>query len=134
MKNKYKHLTSEERDLISVLHSKGLSAGRIASKLKRDKTTVTRELKRNCSAKYGVYLSNRAHQRAVNRKHKAGIRPRLKNSNLRALVVRHLKRGRTPEQISGSLCLKHGENIISPEAIYQFIYAKETRRKLNLVP
>lgn len=133
MKNKYKQFTSEERDLISMYHSQGMSNLQIAKKLKRHKASIGRELKRNSSAKYDVYLANKAHQRSVIRKHESGIRPRLKSQKLERFVIRNLKRKRSPEQIAGELRLKHSKNVISAEAIYQFIYAKETRKKHNLV-
>ena len=134
MKKQYKHFSIEDRDLLCAYHNQGLSISRIAVSLGRNKSSISRELKRNSSPKFGSYLANRAHSRAKDRKRKAGKRPRLKNHNLRSLVIRHLKKGRSPEQISGYLRANGKKTIISAEAIYQYIYASATRKNFNLVP
>ncbi len=79
MNKKYIQLTSEERDRLSVLRAQGKKPSEIARILGRNKSTICRELKRNKSSTYNVYLSHRAHERAVKRKIKAAQRPRLKN-------------------------------------------------------
>jgi IS30 family transposase len=56
-----------------------------------------------------------------------GKRPRLKNPFIRDYVVGKLKDDFSPEQISGRLTLDHPGYSISPEAIYQFIYAQYKR-------
>jgi len=132
MKNKYKHLSSEERDKIAVLRARGLSYGSIARAIDRDKTTVFRELNRNRSPVYNVYLPHKADKRAKDRKSASGERPRLKNRIIRRYVIRKLKRGWSPEQISGKLHKDHPDRSISYEAIYQYIYDKETRKRVNL--
>ena len=40
------HLTSQERDKLTILHSKGLSIRNIANILGRSPSTISRELKR----------------------------------------------------------------------------------------
>lgn len=132
MENKYKHLSSEERDKIAVLRARGCSYGSIARAIDRDKTTVFRELNRNRSPVYNVYLPHKADGRAKGRKSRSGKRQRLKNRIIRRYVIAKLKRGWSPEQISGKLSKKHPERSISYEAIYQYIYDKETRKRVNL--
>ena len=88
MKNKYSkysHLSCEERDKIAVLRAKGFSYGFIARAINRDKATVFRELGRNGSSVYNVYLPHKADKRAKERKSIAGKRPRLKNRIIRAM-------------------------------------------------
>ena len=132
MKNTYKHLSSEERDKIAILRTKGLSYEAIALVIARDKTTVYRELNRNKSPVYNVYLPHRADTRARERKTNSGKRPRLKDTMIRKYVIAKLKLGWSPEQISGRLRKSYNGLSISHEAIYQYIYDKETRKKVNL--
>ena len=134
MKNTYKHFSIEERDLICKYHSQGLSKAEIGRLLGRNKSSISREIKSNGSPKWGCYLANKAQNKAKARKRKAGIRPRLKTRMIKEKVIRSLRKGLTPEQISGILRKKTGKNVISPEAIYQFIYDKDTRKQFNLVP
>ena len=65
---KYNQLSQRERDLIDVLSRKGESCVAIGKKLKRDKSTIARELKHNSSPEYHCYLAHRANQRAKERR------------------------------------------------------------------
>ncbi|MBG6062308.1 Helix-turn-helix domain-containing protein [Flavobacterium micromati] len=49
------HLTSEQRYTISVLLEQNFSKSQIALLIKKDKSVVTRELKRNCNLRSGKY-------------------------------------------------------------------------------
>ena len=60
----------------------------IARALGRCKSTISRELKRNSTPAYRVYLSCKAHERAVTRKKESGQRPRLKNERIVSLSSR----------------------------------------------
>jgi IS30 family transposase len=132
MKNTYKQLSCEERDKIAVLRAKGLPLVEIARIIGRNKSTVSRELQRNSTLVYDVYLPHRADRRAKERKCKAGIRPRLKDTMIRQYVTKKLKIGWSPEQIAGRLSKDHPSLSISHEAIYQYIYDKDTRKAVNL--
>ena len=132
MENKYKHLSCEERDKIAVLRARGYSYGSIARAIDRDKTTVFRELNRNRSPVYNVYMPHMADRRAKDRKSESGKRPRLKNRIVRRYVIAKLKLGWSPEQISGTITKKYPDHSISYEAIYQYIYDKKTRKRVNL--
>jgi len=63
MKKQYKQLSGEERDEIALLRAKGFKIREIARRLKRNPSTLSRELKRNKSPTYDVYLAHRAHQK-----------------------------------------------------------------------
>ncbi len=131
MKKNYKHLSVEERDHLSVLKGKGLSLRAISRALKRSPSTLSRELKRNAPPiRSGYYLSHRAHQRYVARNQQRARRLRLKTKRIRAYVRRQLKRGWSPELISGRLGHLRPKQTIGPEAIYQWIYAEAT----DLIP
>ncbi len=71
----YKQLSLKERDRITEMKSEDMSLRVIARELGRLPSTLSRELKRNGM----VYLSHRAHERAVKRKKESGQRRRLKD-------------------------------------------------------
>lgn len=133
MGKRYRHLGSEERELIAGMRHEGKGISEIALALGRDKATVSRELKRNASAKYGCYKPCRAHGRAQERRDSA-LRPyRLKNDTIRSFVTRKLAIGWSPELIAGRLPLEHPGESISHEAIYQYIYDPRTREREELI-
>ena len=131
-KNNYKHLSNEERDKIAVLRAQRYSLNKIAKMLNRNKSTISRELKRNSAPTRDVYLPHKANQRAKSRKQLAGKRQRLKNSTIRTFVINRLQLGWSPELIAGSLPLHYPKLSISHEAIYQYIYDKHIRKQNNL--
>jgi IS30 family transposase len=125
MERRYKHLSKEERDFITVLKAQGYSMREIGEAIGRDKATISRELRRNAPAVYkGYYLSHKAQDRAQHRWITSHLRARLKNQGIRAYVVQHLKEGLSPELIAGRLPIDHPGIRISHEAIYQYIYAE----------
>ena len=132
MHKPYQQIKQDERDLIAHYHAKGLSHTEIGRRIGRNKSTISRELRRNGSGVYDVYLAHKANARASIRKQESGQRPRLKDQRIKRYVIRKLKQGWSPEQISGMLKQSHPELSISHEAIYQFIYDKETLKTVNL--
>jgi len=135
MENKqYKHLSCEERDKIAILHAKGKNLGEIAKVIGRNKATISRELRRNRSSTYNVYLPHRAQERAKKRKRQAGCRDRLKNERIKRYVMKKLRLKWSPELIAGRISIDEPRLAISHEAIYQFIYDIKTRKERNLIP
>lgn len=128
MRKQFTHLTPEERDEIAIMRAQGKSLNEIAHKLDRPKSTISRELRRNCSAVYSVYHSCRAQERARERTSIAHQRPRLKDDSIRRYVVCKLKLGWSPEQIAGRLRIDFPDSSISHEAIYQYLYDDRVRR------
>lgn len=130
----YNQLSLEERDRLAVLRAQGLSINEIALRLRRDKSTISRELQRNSGTIYQSYGGGSAHRRAQHRRHQASRRERLRNPRIRAYVRSRLRLGWSPEQIAGRLPqIKPGLKV-SHEAIYQYIYHPMIRREENLVP
>lgn len=130
-KQNYKQLSSEERDKIAVLRAKGKSVNEIANYIRRDKSTISRELKRNGTIKRHLYWPHKADQRAKERKQKAGTRQRLKNQHIKNFVLKYIRLGWSPELITGRLAKTYPGFKISHEAIYQYVYTKEGR-EMNL--
>lgn len=120
----YQHLSKEERDLIAVWRSQGFGPSGIARRLRRDKGTISRELKRNgAPVNTGYYLPHKAHERSAQRNRESHRRTRLKEPKIRHYVKVRLKAGWSPELIAGRWSKLHPECSISHEAIYQWLYA-----------
>lgn len=121
MNKKNKQLTDEERVFFGQFKGNH-SLRTIARFLGRHVSTLSRELKRNETATID-YSPLRAHRMARERFKTSHKRLRLKDEELREKVEELLKQKWSPEIISGSLKREAGKKVISPEAIYQWIYA-----------
>ena len=124
MNKTYNHLSPEERDELAVLRGKGHSIRSIAKHLGRSHSSLVRELRRNAPPiRSDYYLAHKAQQRADERRRIAVRRKRLKTRRLRAYIARQLKRGWSPELISGRVQQLRWTESITPEAIHQWIHA-----------
>ncbi|OHB99976.1 MAG: hypothetical protein A2Z57_12435 [Planctomycetes bacterium RIFCSPHIGHO2_12_39_6] len=133
MEKQYKHLTMVERDKITELRYEWKNISEIARALRCHKSTISRELKRNSSQGYKLYLSHRAQQRADQRRTETRCRQRLKNDLVRNYVQEKLMTGWSPEIIAGRIKKDYPGFSISHEAIYQYIYHKQTPNRLELI-
>lgn len=119
----YKHLTREQRYAIYLGRQKGETLEMIARSIGVDKSSVSRELKRNSTAN-GKYVWLKAHEMSeARRKRTPG------NRGLDSTLVWHIKElikreQWSPRQISGRLA-KEGIKV-SYEAIYSIIRKDET--------
>ena len=126
-RTQYTHLTVFDRALIGQKHKEGMHEREIAKLIKRDRSTVIRELKRNNSGKRLGYRAEFAHTKAMKKREKRGVRVRLKSTKIREYVAEKLKLGWSPEQISIRLPIDHCDLSIGYEAIYQYVYAQVRR-------
>jgi len=133
MEKAYSHLSLTERDRITELRFQGISLREIAKELGRSPSTLSRELKRNSTPAYKLYLSHRAHERAVTRKKESGIRPRLKEERIVSYVRARLAEDWSPELIAGRISHEVRGVAISHEAIYQYIYHPKTVGREDLI-
>ena len=118
----YKHLTLEEREKILFFSAKEYSVTEIAKELGRNKSTISRELKRNREA--SQYLPSKAQQNYAKRRKACRPHKRLANPELLQLVrEKFLEHQWSPEQIAGRLALEHHKTIISYVTIYRAIYS-----------
>jgi len=62
------HLTLEQRYTISQMLQKGYKKVEIARVIGVDKSTITREIRRNADGRNGVYRFDLAHRKALERK------------------------------------------------------------------
>lgn len=133
MGKEYSQLSLEERDKITLMRAEGKKASEIAHALDRDKSTISRELNRNASPEYKLYMSHRAQGRYEERRKQASRRPRLKNDLTMGYVIGKLKEGWSPEQIAGRIGIDNHGISISHEAIYQYIYDHRTEDRQELI-
>ena len=61
------HLTLEQRYTIECMHKKGYKQKDISQAINKDKSVVSRELKRNCDLRNNAYLSSLAQQKYTKR-------------------------------------------------------------------
>ena len=116
----YKNLSITEREKILIHRAKGMSLCQIAKKLVRNKSTISRELKRNA----GEYSPSKAQAAYHKRRKKCCPRKKLSAQDLFALVKSlFLDRHRSPEQIANRLKLEGYPVTISCKTIYRAIYA-----------
>jgi len=127
----YTQLRQKERDRIYLLKKKGMSDSDIAKQIGRDKSTISRELRRNTHLKIHDYLPDTA-QRKANKRKAQGRKQAyvIKQPALKKKIIKLLQKGWSPDLISGRLKCK-GATYLNQESIYQFIYSLEGR-KLNL--
>lgn len=134
---KHKKFTETERKLLSQWIKEAVAKKEIARRLNRDIRTIQREIIRNKTrVAVGkdweiIYEPIHAHCMAMERKQNACLAKQpLKSKKIYRYVLRHLRGGWSPEQISGRLReVDHkGERDwqICMETIYQFIYKKKT--------
>jgi transposase, IS30 family len=119
--------------MITTMLAEHRSVREIAQALGRSPSTVSRELQRNASLEYRLYLSHRAECRAITRRKGASRRPRLKQASILAYVHAKLAVGWSPEQIAGRIGIDHPGLSISHESIYQYIYHPQTEARLELI-
>ena len=117
----YTHLSPSERDQIAELKAQGFGPTAISRAIGRDKSTVSRELRRN-SHQDGAYRPVYAEGSYRFRRQRQAILE--EDTVLKRFVLDRLAEGWTPEQISGWLRrgIEIGLQAISTETIYAFIF------------
>lgn len=133
---RYKQLTSSERDQLANWKAQGVSNKECAKKLRRDKSTIGREIKRNGEferkgKRYDRRIYSAIHADCL-AKTRASIKghgkQELKNPEVYEFVTENLRNSWSPDAISGRLKLEHPNDKdyrICPETIYQWIYKED---------
>jgi IS30 family transposase len=119
-----RYLSQDERFEIADLHRGGLSVRRIAERIGRSPSTISRELRRN-GRKDGGYRPFDAHRKAVARRARHHRRRLEANTALRRLVGELLSERWSPQQIARHLRARfpHQPGMqLCHESIYQAIY------------
>jgi IS30 family transposase len=121
----YTHLSQTDRRRLSVFLEMKLSANEIASKLSRHRSTIYRELNRNKDSEaYSLGVT----QQKIKERHKARKHSKLETDGvLRDYVITGLKKGWSPEQISGRMKHQNLSFYACHETVYQFIYRSKNK-------
>jgi IS30 family transposase len=114
----YTQLTQEERYQIYILKKAGYCQTAIGKLLERDKSTISRELRRNRGLK--GYRPQKAHNLALARRY-GKAQPRI-GHRVWQLVEVLIRDEWSPEQVVGRVEMEQGVSI-SHEWIYQYVYA-----------
>ena len=126
MKRLYTHLSLEERAKINQMRASDLSLHKIAYLLGRDKSTISRELRRNVSP-FG-YFPDTANNLAKKRRRKLYSNKINKNYDLKKFVDDKLINSKWSPQMIAARVMKEFACRVSHETIYRYIYSLEGRK------
>ena len=124
-KRHFNQFDLNDRIKIEIRYRDGWSLREIAEYLGNGRTagSVCREIGGKPRKGVGKYQAHIAHEKAL--AERTGKKQfRLKNKLIRSYVVKKIKLGWSPEQISLRLPIDHPKETISYEAVYQYIYAQ----------
>jgi len=129
---KYTHLSISDRRRFYTFIEMGLPISEIAKRISKHRSTLYRELKRNCDPE-GYFpkaaqlkTDHRAKQKCPSKLQTDGV--------LRDYVVRSLKKGWSPEQISGRMKYHNLSFYVCHESIYQFVYQSKNKELYHCLP
>ncbi|MDR1171424.1 MAG: IS30 family transposase [Bacteroidales bacterium] len=112
------HLTREQRHTIACLYKQGCSQKKIAQTIEKNKSVVSRELKRNANP-IGKYTFGYAQDMTELRKERMK-KPRKMTQELMKKVISLLEEDFSPQQIEGRLKFEN-KPFVSHETIYKII-------------
>jgi IS30 family transposase len=117
------HITIEQRYTISVMLKANYPRKEIALAIGKDKSVLSREIRRNSDQRNGEYKSDLATKKYEQRQ---AEKPRYITftSTIEAYVVKGLNNDLSPEQIAGRAKLD-GIACVSPERIYQYVWQEK---------
>lgn len=130
-----RYLSLIERERIKDLAGQGLSVRKIASRLGRAPSTISRELQRNATNQ-GAYLPHTAHRLSVKRRFRPKQAKLAVPGPLLDYVAAKLEKRWSPEQITNRLRKDHPDDMemrVCAETIYQAVYVHakgELKREL----
>ena len=124
--NMAKHITEDQRSEIYALGRAGHKQKDIARLLKKDPSSISRELQRNKNED-NKYLARAAKLKTKERRIKANARfKKIENNEvLRQYIVKKLKEYWSPEQVAGRWNKEHKRKHIGKDSIYKFVYEKQ---------
>lgn len=115
-----KHLTRKQRYTICVMKNQGCSQKDIALTIGKDKSVVSRELKRNCDMRSKKYDDDLAHRKYQQRQRNKPKHIRF-TEDIKQMVDELLNKDYSPEQIAGRAKIEK-KPCVSPERIYQYVW------------
>ena len=125
------HITDEQRYTIFSMLKTGCTQSFIARSIGKDKSVISREIKRNSDSRSGEYRYDLAKRKCAKR-HKEKPKKIKFTPEVKTNVDELLFEDYSPEQIVGTL-KKQGKEHVSIERIYQYIWQdKKDKGKLHL--
>ena len=118
-------LTKAQRYTISVMRKQDFPMGEIAAAIGKHKSTISRELRRNCDGRSGRYDADLAQRKCERRQKEKPHRVRF-TEEVRLRVEAMLREDYSPEQIVGR-CKLEGLECVSVETIYQYVWGDKRR-------
>lgn len=120
------HLTQEQRYTIAVMSKQGYSQKSIADIIEKDKSVISRELKRNSDIRNGEYRYELAVKKCQKR-HKEKPKHIYFTDDIRKRSEQLLRLDHSPEQVVGIL-KKANDPSVSSERLYQHIWEDKKRK------
>ena len=118
-------LTKAQRYTISVMRKQDFPMGEIAAAIGKHKSTISRELRRNCDGRSGQYDADLAQRKCERRQKGKPHRVRF-TEEVRLRVEAMLREDYSPEQVVGR-CRLEGLECVSVETIYQYVWGDKRR-------
>jgi IS30 family transposase len=119
------HLTLEQRYKIEAYRNAGSRISEIAQLVDKDKSVISREIKRNCDQRSGIYKAVLADKKTTNR-HKIKLKKCTLTAKIEAAILCYLNQDYSPEQMVGRAKLDQIA-MVSTERIYQYIWENKRR-------
>lgn len=113
-------ITLEQRYEISALHKVGKTQEFIGNLLGFHKSSISRELKRNCDKRSGEYKALLA-EKKWGQRHKDKLKKIHFTEGVKTTVDHYIRKGFSSEQVSGR-CRRDNIECVSPETIYLHIW------------
>ena len=123
MENKYSHLNESQRKAIYQQLAAGRSQKEAAKKAGCSASAVSRELSRNKDPGLNEYLPDTAQKLSEQRRRRPGSKIE-RSGFLKEKIKAGLENKMSPEAIAGRLELESGQQMISHESIYKWIYGE----------
>jgi len=114
------HLTEVQRNTIFSMQQAGCSRRMICQAIGKDKSVLSRELRRNCDKRTGAYSPELA-QRKYEKRQKEKPKFIHFTDVIKQFVIIHLRSDFSPEQIAGRAKYESLE-CVSHETIYRFVW------------
>ncbi len=121
----YTHLSVSDRRRFYTLLEMGLRISDIAKRLSKHCLTLSGELNHNSGP--DEYLAQTAHLKAEERAKQKRLCKLQTDGVLRNYVIKGLKKGWSPEKISGRIKLNKLTFYLCHDTIYQFIYRSKNK-------
>jgi IS30 family transposase len=119
------HLTLEQRHKIEAYRNMGISISEIAQFVGKDKSVISREIKRNSDQRSGCYKALLADKKSMNR-HKTKLKKHALTAEVEASIVFYITKDYSPEQIVGRAKIDKIA-MVSTERIHQYIWEDKRR-------